>query len=647
VAGVLILVRLKLTLLRRSMTGSRGAWMVAGAVVGTGLAVSTIVLSALYRASPAILGDLLGVIYALWLAGWIVGPVWGGAPLVRAEHFALIPVPRRRLAAGLLGAAFAGTTTAVTLLAFISLVIFGARLGVLPALVAVPAVALQLVLVVLLSRLVVTVFGQVARSRLGSAVVGVLVAGLLIVSQSGWMLAVAVRTSGLLGTGVTPAFATLVRALPSGWGLYAVEAAGRSDWLTAVGVLAGLAAANALLLLAWSWKLGSPRAARATIRGARRIRIRRTGPLSGPVGGVAVKELRTWRRDPLRVQAIAVSLSWALGTCLLPLTFGSKVLLPWAGPAMALTAATLSVNLYGQDGTALWLTLVIPGAERNDVRGRQRAFLFLFGPVVTIAAVGLTALAGLAWTWPWVLALVPALLGGGIGLLAWMSVAALAPGPDPHRRPDNPMDNAGATGPAYVMFWVGLLLCLPAVGMVLVGTLLHSAPLRWAGIPAGVAVGVLLYAWLGHAGYRRLEARGPELLLKMRAGRSSRPSRAAAAARAGATARAAATMPRKQGTIVGLGIPLGAILLFPQGIIPVVLKLAHARGRIWFLPLYLPEPLQWPACFVMIILGVAVFCYVLWTMRQLKKSSREPVPEKVAGTVTQVGAHAGTVPGKT
>ena len=65
-------------------------------------------------------------------------------------------------------------------------------------------------------------------------------------------------------TGVTPAFATLVRALPSGWGLYAVEAAGRSDWLTAVGVLVGLAAAIALLLLVWSWKLGSPRAARAT-----------------------------------------------------------------------------------------------------------------------------------------------------------------------------------------------------------------------------------------------------------------------------------------------------------------------------------------------------------------------------------------------
>jgi hypothetical protein len=94
VDGVLILVRLKLTLLRRLMTGSRGAWIVAVAVVGTGLAVSTIVLSALYRASPAVLGDLLGVIYALWLAGRMVGPVWGGAPMLRAEHFALTPCRR-------------------------------------------------------------------------------------------------------------------------------------------------------------------------------------------------------------------------------------------------------------------------------------------------------------------------------------------------------------------------------------------------------------------------------------------------------------------------------------------------------------------------------------------------------------------------
>ena len=139
------------------------------------------------------------------------------------------------------------------------------------------------------------------------------------------------------------------------------------DWLTAVGMSAGFGRRHRTAAAGAELEARLPQAARATIRGTRWVRIRRAGPLSGAVGAVAVKELRTWWRDPLRVQTIAVSLPWALGTCLLPLTFGSKVLLRWAGPAMALTALTSSVNLYGQDGTALWLTLVIPGAERTDV----------------------------------------------------------------------------------------------------------------------------------------------------------------------------------------------------------------------------------------------------------------------------------------
>jgi hypothetical protein len=241
------------------------------------------------------------------------------------------------------------------------------------------------------------------------------------------------------------------------------------------------------------------------------------------------------------------------------------------------------------------------------VRGRQRAFLFLVGPVVLVAAVALTAVAGFGWTWPWVLALSPALLGGQLGLLAWISTVALVPGRDPHRRSDNPTENADATSSGQVAFWVGLLPCLPAAGALTAGTLLHSAPLCWAGVPVGVATGVLLYVWLGHLGYRRLETRGPELLAKMRVGRSSKPR---------AAGRADTKVTGKKAAIVGFGIPLGAILLFPQGIVPVVLKLAHqARVRVWFLPLYLPEPLQWPACFVMIALGVAVGCLVLVTVR--------------------------------
>jgi hypothetical protein len=71
------------------------------------------------------------------------------------------------------------------------------------------------------------------------------------------------------------------------------------------------------------------------------------------------------------------------------------------------------------------------------------------------------------------------------------------------------------------MFWAGLLPCLPAVGALVAGTVLRNALLRWAGVPVGVATGVVLYAWLGHLGYRRLAARGLEMLFKMRIGRSS------------------------------------------------------------------------------------------------------------------------------
>ena len=51
--------------------------------------------------------------------------------------------------------------------------------------------------------------------------------------------------------------------------------------------------------------------------------------------------------------------------------------------------------------------------------------------------------------------------------------------------------------------------------------------------------------------------------------------------KSGAMARGAAKMPGKQEAIAGPRIPLGAILLFPQGMVPAVLKLARARGRIW------------------------------------------------------------------
>lgn len=86
-------------------------------------------------------------------------------------------------------------------------------------------------------------------------------------------------------------------------------------------------------------------------------------------------------------------------------------------------------NIYSQDGTPLWLTLTT-GSQRADIRGRRLAYVALVGPLT----VGFTVWSGYAWAWPWITALVPALLGGSIGLMSYSSVTVLVSGPDAHKR---------------------------------------------------------------------------------------------------------------------------------------------------------------------------------------------------------------------
>ena len=111
-------------------------------MLGVAAALGTIAIATLepYRATTLL--DLLAVVFAIWTLGWTAGAAYGGQPVLRAEHFALTPIPRARLAIGLLGAAFAGVATAITLLAFTATVVFAARLGAVPVLVALPGVVL-------------------------------------------------------------------------------------------------------------------------------------------------------------------------------------------------------------------------------------------------------------------------------------------------------------------------------------------------------------------------------------------------------------------------------------------------------------------------------------------------------------------------
>jgi ABC-2 type transport system permease protein len=232
--------------------------------------------------------------------------------------------------------------------------------------------------------------------------------------------------------------------------------------------------------------------------------------------------------------------------------------------------------------------------------------------VITIL---LTALSGQDWAWPWVVALVPALLGSGVGLSLWASVVALASGPDPYRARGSQLERP-ASGMAYALFWLALLPAVPAASVVLVGTLLHNDVLRWAGVPVGIATGAFLAWWLGVVASRRLEARGPELLSLMRSGTSSD----AKTTEARPHVNVFATMSRRNLARFTLLYPaIGSIALVPQGIVPLIIKLSGGHQRVWFLALYLPEVWQWPTIVLMILIGLGCFgamLHLYWTQKQ-------------------------------
>lgn len=625
-----VLIRMKLAVLRHSTTDAKMALSGLGWTAGICLAVATLVLASLGFSHPRLLMDLLAVTFALWALGWMVGPIFAGEPALNGEHFHRQPIARRTLALGLLSAALVAVTTAITLLAFCALIVFAARLSWAAIAVSVPAVVLLLLLVVLLSRVVTLLFRMLAASRLGGVVTATVTAALVSLCSFSWVLISGVYL--LLEYGFPPAFSTVVRSLPSSWGLIAVEAAGRGDWPWAVGSLIALAAVVVVLFLLWSALLGPRRIVRPVVRGSAHKASSR-GPLTrGDVGPIYVKELRTWWRDPLRTQNIVMGPAYSIITALFPLIFGFTAGFPFVGAAGALMAAATCANLYGQDGTALWLTLTVPGKEKADVRARQLAWLTVFGPLTLALTLVGCLLHGDASLVPWALAGTLAALGGGSGLLVWVSVVALVPGPDPHKSKNSPMDHGDVTGQSFLMFFLVALTMCPALGVAWAGHGLDMPALLWASVPVALLTGVLCHAKLGSVAARALRDKGPELLHLMRSGKTT-----STAAETGEDAAESPfeTMSSKHRTLMWTAMAVGILGLFPQGLAPLGIKLSGSQAKVWFLGLHVPEPWQWPVIAVMVSIGLAGFrgAYLVYRTEKyrLQTAAAAPPPSQDVG----------------
>ncbi|MDG6100901.1 hypothetical protein Daura_01795 [Dactylosporangium aurantiacum] len=571
----LTMARMKLAILRHAFRGQRAQTAGTGAVLGVILAGGTLFLSG----HP----ELLAAAYAVWMLGWTLGPVFmgGGDETIRPEYFALLGLDRRRLATGLLTAAFVGVAPLVSLVALAGLLVAGHPL------VAVPAMLLQLAGFVLLSKVSVAVIGVALRSRLGAIGSGGLNGLILAALGQCWVF------FALFGeTGVPVA----VWYLPSSWGLLAV----RGSWWA----LGALAALDLVLLAAWAALLGK-RATRVSGRGRRPMNA------ATPHTAVVAKELRTWSRDLVRNHQLAFSLAYGIGFAASPLLIGWDGMLPYAGLIFVVMSAAMAANLYATDGTALWLNLMTPGA--GDVRGRQLAWLSVQAPIALVLTVGLTALTAGA-PWPLVLALLAALLGGAAGLVPLLSVYAMIPGTDPHRRSGNPLrtseDDGGLTGLAYLT-----LALVAATGVPAALTAIWSG---WPGVPVGVLTGALCTWGFGALAERRLRSHGPELLEAMRTGRKPRPRRAAFL-----------QLSDTRKAIAGWCFALGAIPLVPQGILAAVFVADGDLHHSWFLATYLPAGWRYPVAAVFVALGLAMYGTALWLIRP-KATKKERVYSSAA-----------------
>lgn len=617
-----LLIGLRLATLRHSLRGMGAFWALIGAAL-------VVVFTTIGRQDAIDSADLLAVKFAIWTLGWLGATMFVGAgdATIPPAYLRLLGIPARRLVLGLLGAALLGIGPILSLILLAQLPIYAGGFGVGPLLIALPAMLLQLIVTILLARVGGELLAAAVHSRSRAIIAALFSATITAVGASGWALVPTLNR--LRESGFSTIVSVILRALPTGWGVLAVEGARDGDWALALGAFVGLLLFCGALLLAWATLLERQtiaRGGRLTPGGSRlTARFLPQAFADSPVGAVTLRELRSWWRDLTRIGYLAFALFYGLIVCLLPLTSGWAGMVPWTGILVAVMAAAVSANLYGVDGSALWLTLLTPGAARADVRGRQLAWLLTIGPATLLLTVALAMVSGQGGSWPWLMAIYPAALGATVGLIVLLGLLHLIPTRDPHRRVGNLLDDG--IDPLQVVLMVALsaLAALPAGVTVLLGTRLDLPFLTWLGGPVGIVTGTL-YAWgFGLLATRRLDARGPELLLAMRRGLPARtagwsiPSRPAAPVGTDWLAPIWQALQRCRGQAAALGSLwlLGFVGIF-QGVGGLAHLLGGADARRPFLPLYflVPRDLWQPVSIAMLTVGLLACCIFTVLVRQ-------------------------------
>ena len=525
---VAILVRLRLTLQRNGLR--RSTWRSVGLIIGAVYTLGAVLLVwlgllLLRQTDAQLTGEVTILGFSTLTLAWLLLSllVFGIDETVDPRRFALLPVPARRLQPGLFVSGFIsipGIATVLVALAFVATWARGA--AVLAA--AVVAAALGVATAFLLSRAVTAAFTQALASRrfrdLAAILLAVLAASLGLIGNVAGRSASSARDVDQLRQTLS-SIAETAGWTPFGWAWALPAAVAEGAWVSAGVHLALAAAFVGVLWYAWGHFLGvvlcSPLEPGGTDSRTKQHGLAERLYPATPVGAVASRSLRYWRRDPRYLSTLASLLIAPVIVVLAMTTTRSQVIgaaVTTFAPAMlALLMGAVTAQDLSYDGTALWahITSGIPGAV--DRAGRAWATVTVVGPFLVIVTLGVTAVTGRWDVLPRTAAatLALALCGLGVGTVTgtiWQ-IPAPPPGANPFAK------NAGEGGlRARVAFFVTaaatVVLSVPTLALV-VGSV-WVGWLEWPALPVALASGLLVVRLGIRLGGRRLDTHWPEVL---------------------------------------------------------------------------------------------------------------------------------------
>ncbi|MFE2968792.1 transporter [Streptomyces sp. NPDC059340] len=518
-----VVVRLKLSLLRnglRQSAGRRAAYITSVVVVLLFAALQLLGLIALRGNAHA--ASVTVLLIAVMALGWAVMPLFfpSGDETLDPTRLVMLPLRPHPLVRALLVASLVGIGPLFTLCLLVGSVISVAH-GTAAYVTGVVAVPLALLVCVALARAVAAANIRLLSSRKGRDLA--VLSGLVIAIGAQLVNFGAQRLGSAGGLSRLDPAADMLRWVPPGSAIGAVDSMSRGSYGAGVAQLVLSVAALVGLLALWSMHLTrlmtSPDGSTLQAgESAARERVptgglRRLLP-SGRTGTVMERSLRYVWRDPKTKAAWVTSLAIGLIVPVFNALQGTGSIY-----FACFAAGMLGIQMYnqfGQDTSAFWMvamTIASPHDAYVELRGRALALLMITLPYATLVTVLTTAMLG-AWSkLPEVLGLSFALLGAMLATGAWSSARF------PYSIPQEGYKNVapGQAGLAWIAIFGGMvsaaLLTAPVIALTIwLNVTADGHRWSWLLLPLGAGYGALITVFGLRMAAPRTARRLPEIL---------------------------------------------------------------------------------------------------------------------------------------